>query len=107
MSEESEPVYSYVKGQGWIIGRPFIEAVTLTKRKVRIEERDPRPRERYLVIDTRYENLWTNGELNVEGVRKYISNRGLQNFFTFNKSDVNYYRTQTHTKLVTIIPVKR
>ena len=112
MNDSPEPIYNFVKGQGWIVGEPWYECITASKRKVRVEFRMPKLRERHgsvYVPDYTHNNpLWdfVKNDFNKEEVLKEVRTRYVSDLSVCTRGDLNYYARNPHYKNYTVISIR-
>lgn len=49
--DESEPIYTYIKGKGWVVNPPNL-ITTKDRQNILIEVRDPEPGDKYMYAGT-------------------------------------------------------
>ncbi len=70
MIPTTEPIYSYVKGQGWVINP--LEVFTLScGTKIVLEERWPEPGECFVIKDDREDYEYYLSDLRKNGTKRY------------------------------------
>ena len=98
----SEPIYSYVKGQGWIPGNDWLVAIDKTGKSWRIHQQkeQPKPGDYFIRVNNNLNfSYYTIGEgINLEKIIDYIASQR-----SFSKApDTYYYSSHDYVIMVPI-----
>lgn len=90
---DQEPIYHFIRGQGWVIGEPLLTCYTASKRKVSIEFREPKRGERYRTVSPYSGKIDpVTSELDPVKIQNLVSQLYMADCYMYNKADVKYYR---------------